>query len=104
MEWIGYIATLLTIISFIPKDQFWLRVINAVGSIVWVVYGIGTNTGPVILVNVIVLAVHMWWFFKSQKNITFDTSYIEPDKRKTTEYEKGWMDGYDEGLYDNHYK
>ena len=80
MEILGYIATALTVLSFVPKDQIKLRLINGIASIIWIVYGIGINEMPIILVNAIVLAVHMWWFFKWEKTITFDTTYTADKK------------------------
>lgn len=87
MQIIGYIATLLTILSFVPKEQIKLRLINGIASIVWIVYGIGNGDMPVILVNSAVLLVHGYWFYKKMnKTITFDTTYTA-DKKIMTQTE-----------------
>jgi len=45
-----------------------LRLINSIGSIAWIVYGIGIMAGPTIMVNACVLCIHLHWFYKNRKN------------------------------------
>ena len=66
---VGYIGTALILISFTIEDMFKLRVVNSIGSIVWIGYGIGIGANPTILVNVCVLAIHSWWFIKNLKQL-----------------------------------
>ena len=61
---IGYIGTVLILYSFTIESMFKLRVVNSIGSIVWIIYGIGIWAGPTILVNVCVLSIHSYWFYK----------------------------------------
>lgn len=87
MEILGYIATALTVLSFVPKEQIKLRLINGIASIIWIVYGIGINQLPIILVNSAVLLVHGYWFYKKMnKTITLDTTYTA-DKKIMTQSE-----------------
>ena len=65
---IGFIASAIVLISFTVKDMIKLRVINSVGSIVWIVYGVLINNFPTIFVNVAVLVIHTWWLFKNYSN------------------------------------
>ena len=64
IEWIGWISTGLTIISFIPKGEQRIRLINGIACIVWIVYGITLKQNPLIVVNGIVLILHGIYFFK----------------------------------------
>jgi hypothetical protein len=64
---IGYIGTILILYSFTIEDMFKLRVVNSIGSIVWIVYGIGIWAGPTILVNGCVLCIHTYWFIKHRR-------------------------------------
>ena len=64
---IGYIGTILILYSFTIENMFKLRVVNSIGSIVWIVYGIGIWAGPTILVNSCVLCIHSYWFYKHRK-------------------------------------
>lgn len=67
MNWIeilGWLATLTTIVSFIPKGEDKIRTINGIACIVWIVYGITLKQNPLIVVNGIVLILHIIYFFK----------------------------------------
>jgi hypothetical protein len=65
---IGYIGTILILYSFTIENMFKLRVVNSIGSIVWIVYGIGIWAGPTILVNSCVSCIHSYWFYKHRKD------------------------------------
>ncbi len=63
MNWIeglGYFATLVTLVSMMVKDMVYLRVINSVGCLLWVGYGMMTESIPVLMVNTIILAIHIF--------------------------------------------
>ena len=64
---IGYIATIIILYSFTIENIFKLRLINSIGSIVWIVYGICIMSGPTIVVNSCVLCIHTYWFIKHRK-------------------------------------
>lgn len=70
MNWdiFGYIGTLLVLYSFTIENIRKLRLINGIGSIFWIVYGIGIVAWPTIIVNSCVLAIHSHWFFKHRKD------------------------------------
>jgi uncharacterized protein with PQ loop repeat len=64
---IGWLATILILISFtIKKDMFLLRLINVMGTTLWLVYGIIKNDLPLIGVNSLVLLIHLYWFYKNR--------------------------------------
>jgi hypothetical protein len=60
----GYIGTILILYSFTIENIYKLRLINSIGSVFWIVYGIGIMAGPTILVNSCVLCIHTYWFIK----------------------------------------
>jgi hypothetical protein len=63
MNWIeglGYFATLVTLVSMMVKDMVYLRVINSVGCLLWIGYGMMTESIPVLMVNTIILAIHIF--------------------------------------------
>jgi hypothetical protein len=66
MNWeiFGYIGTLFVLYSFTIENIFKLRLINSIGAIFWVVYGIGIMAWPTIIVNTSVLIIHLIWFIK----------------------------------------
>jgi len=66
---IGWFATIVIIISFlIRKDMFLLRVINLIGTILWILYGVLNKDIPLSVLNSIVAIIHIVWFIKYYKN------------------------------------
>ena len=60
MELIGWIATLLILLSFVFTNQRWLRIINMVGAIFWVVWGFGTSSENVWVLNICIIGIHLY--------------------------------------------
>lgn len=71
-EWIGFIATVVNIVCYIPqinrirrtqssKDvSFWMFSIWIAGSTTWILYGIKEMRWPVIITNSINLVFRIW--------------------------------------------
>jgi hypothetical protein len=72
MNWeiFGYIGTVLILVSFLIENVFQLRLVNTLGAIFWLVYGIGIMAKPTILVNVAVIVIHTIWFIKHRKELS----------------------------------
>ena len=70
MSWdiFGYIGTVLVLGSFLIEDVFRLRLVNLLGAVVWLIYGIGLWMMPQIIVNSSIILIHSYWFFKHRKN------------------------------------
>ncbi len=64
IDLIGYIATAFILISFCVKDMVSLRIINSVGSVLWIWYGISIKSNPTIFVNLAVLVIHLVWLMR----------------------------------------
>jgi uncharacterized protein with PQ loop repeat len=59
VEIVGYIASLFVLVSFLMKDIKKLRLINSVGCMLFVVYGILLNFSiPIILTNTAILIIN----------------------------------------------
>jgi hypothetical protein len=69
MNWeiFGYIGTLLILVSFLIENVFKLRLVNTIGAIFWLVYGVGIMAKPTIVVNLAVIIIHGIWFIKQKK-------------------------------------
>ena len=67
-EIFGYIGTALILISFLIENVFKLRLVNTVGAVFWIIYGIGISAGPTIVVNSCVIIIHLYWFYKHRKD------------------------------------
>ncbi len=63
---LGWIGTTLILYSFTLNNIRKLRIVNAIGSIAWILYGIQTGIKPTIFVNVCVLIIHLHWLLKNK--------------------------------------
>lgn len=61
---LGYVATIVTIGSFMIKDMFPLRVANGIACLLWIVYGIVRQDTPIIAVNTSIMLINLVWIFK----------------------------------------
>ncbi len=63
---LGWIGTGLILYSFTLNNIRKLRIVNAIGSVAWIGYGIQTGIMPTIFVNVCVLIIHLHWLLKNK--------------------------------------
>ena len=63
---LGWIGTALILYSFTLNDIRKLRIVNMIGSIAWITYGIQTHILPTIFVNSCVLIIHAHWLYKNR--------------------------------------
>ena len=71
MNWIeglGYVATIVTLISMMVKDMVYLRVINSVGCLLWIGYGMMSESIPVLIVNTVILGIHIFKLIELKEN------------------------------------
>jgi len=66
-EWVGYLASLAVLLSFTMKDMTKLRIVNGIGCILWVWYGLlmdELRIGlPIIITNAAILAINLYYLF-----------------------------------------
>ncbi len=62
-EIIGYLASFLVAISFLFKDLKIIRWINLIGCIFFVIYGYFLPSTPVIITNVFIVLVQIYYLF-----------------------------------------
>jgi hypothetical protein len=67
IEIIGYIGTIIVLISFTFKDVKKLRVVNTLGCFLFVVYGIANNDNPVIVTNALISIINITQLYKTYK-------------------------------------
>lgn len=64
-EWVGYLASLVLMISFLMKNIITLRIINSIGAILFVVYGFMLATSwPIIITNTFILGINLYYLAK----------------------------------------
>jgi Flp pilus assembly protein protease CpaA len=64
---LGWIATAVVVVSFAIQDVRKLRIINMLGSMLWIVYGFLKQDNPIIFVNISIMLMHIYWFIKNKK-------------------------------------
>jgi uncharacterized protein with PQ loop repeat len=68
-EWVGYIASLILMISFLMKNINTLRIINSIGAVLFVAYGIMLATSwPIIITNTFILGVNIYFLSKHYRS------------------------------------
>ncbi|MCD4827609.1 MAG: YgjV family protein [Acholeplasmataceae bacterium] len=61
VEWIGYIASLIVLISLVMSSVKKLRWINMVGSVIFAVYGVLIASYPVAVMNLGIVIVNVYY-------------------------------------------
>ncbi|PTM00187.1 MAG: uroporphyrinogen decarboxylase [Bacteroidetes bacterium] len=63
-EWVGYVAMVLLLISFMMKDVRKLRIINSFACAFFVAYGFMLSTSwPIIISNSAIFGVNFYYLF-----------------------------------------
>ncbi|HRN42875.1 MAG: uroporphyrinogen decarboxylase [Flavobacteriales bacterium] len=66
-EIIGYIASAIVLISFLMKNIVKLRIINSIGCLIFIVYGILLNFSiPIILTNSVIVGINIYFLIKTK--------------------------------------
>lgn len=65
VEMLGYVAMILVAGSFLLKDVIKLRLVNAVGAVCFVIYGVLIGSIPVTGLNIFVAGVNGYYIWKS---------------------------------------
>ena len=64
---LGWIATAVVVGSFAIQDVRKLRIVNMIGSMLWIAYGFLKQDNPIIFVNISIILMHTYWFIKNKK-------------------------------------
>lgn len=73
-ELIGYLASLLVLVSFLMRNIKKLRVINTIGCLIFIVYGVMLNYAgiPIIITNVGIVGINIYYLIKTQVRVEQD--------------------------------
>ncbi len=63
-EIIGYIGSALVLLSFMMVSVYKLRIVNTIGSLFCVIYGILINAYPTVIMNVALVAINVYYLGK----------------------------------------
>lgn len=68
-ETIGYIASFFIVMSFVLKNITQIRMVNAIGCVFFVIYGVMNGMlWPVIIPNVVICFVQIYYLFFDKKS------------------------------------
>jgi hypothetical protein len=60
MEILGWVATIVIIVSFLIDDMLWLRLMNLIGASLWFIYAIITNQPSILVLNLVIIGIQLW--------------------------------------------
>lgn len=67
-EIVGYLASLCVLLSFLMKNIRTLRIVNTIGCLIFVVYGVLLGFSiPIIVTNVAIVVINGYYLFKMNK-------------------------------------
>jgi hypothetical protein len=66
IEIFGYISMVVVLISTMMKDMKRLRIINSIGCLMFIIYGLILSAYPIVLMNSIVILIHIWRLYKGE--------------------------------------
>lgn len=66
VELLGYAAMGFVGLSFVLKDVIKLRLINAIGCVLFVIYGFFIGSVPVMVMNLFVVSLNFYFVFKNR--------------------------------------
>lgn len=67
IEWIGYGASILIAISLMMTNIIKLRIINSIGCVMFIIYGMAVKSYPVVLSNLIIIFINIYNLYKLKK-------------------------------------
>ncbi|WP_386685946.1 MULTISPECIES: YgjV family protein [unclassified Lonepinella] len=67
IEILGYVAMILVSGSFLLKDIVKLRLVNLIGAICFIIYGLLISSFPVTGLNIFVACVNSYYIYQSIK-------------------------------------
>lgn len=66
-ELIGLAGTLFVLLSFLMKDLTKVRIINIIGALLFVIYGICINAWSTWILNAILIIIHIIYLIRKNK-------------------------------------
>ncbi|MDF2821035.1 MAG: hypothetical protein K0R15_1476 [Clostridiales bacterium] len=99
LEWLGYLASLIVLISLLMSSIIKLRWINLLGSAIFAVYGFSIGAFPVGFMNLCTCSINIYYLVKIYK--TKEYFKILPFESSSLYY-KQFLEYYKSGIEMNH--
>lgn len=67
VEMVGYLASFLILVSFLMSSVIWLRIVNSVGALIFVVYALIIHSYPTAVMNFCLILVNLYYLRRLTK-------------------------------------
>ena len=95
LQAVGYFSTLLVLVSFLMTSVVKLRLVNLIGSGIFVVFALLTKSYPTAIMNIGICAINIYFLIRLMKSKSLTTMLpIETDNA----YLKTFLDFYEEDI------
>ncbi len=95
VEWVGYFASFIILVSLLMRSIKRLRVINLAGAILFAVYGFVIDAYPVMVMNAGIVAINVYYLIQMVKTEDyFDVVPVD----KTDEYLRAFLVFYQKAI------
>ena len=95
LELIGYISTVVVLISFLMTSVVKLRIVNTIGSLIFTVYALLIKTYPTALLNLGIVCINIYYLLRIARQKNLKTMYtVETDNR----YLKKFLEVYEKDI------
>jgi hypothetical protein len=87
LELIGYVSSVLILISLLMTSVVKFRVINGVGSLIFTVYAILIHSYPTAVLNACLVAVDVWFLVKVLRSkVSYSVSAVSMDESAVSRF------------------
>ena len=67
IEWVGYAASLFIVLSLTMTSIIKLRIINSIGCLLFIIYGLNLNAYPVVISNALIVMINIYNLYMLSK-------------------------------------
>lgn len=67
IEWVGYAASLFIVVSLTMTSIVKLRIINSIGCLLFIIYGLNLNAYPVVISNALIVMINIYNLYMLSK-------------------------------------
>jgi uncharacterized protein with PQ loop repeat len=71
-DYIGYIASSVVLLSFLMRKMIFLRIVNTIGCVFFIVYGILLGEAPIIITNAAIVLINIYYLSRTSKEAKRD--------------------------------
>jgi uncharacterized protein with PQ loop repeat len=71
-DYIGYIASGFVLLSFLMRKMIFLRIVNTIGCVFFIVYGILLGSIPVVVTNAAIVLINIYYLSRTSKEAKKD--------------------------------